>query len=649
MRYFKLFGYIAAASVVLLGAVLIVVAVTVSPNRFKPQLAAAVKQATGRELQLAGDIHLSVFPWVALELGPASLGNLPGFGTEPFLSITHAQVRLHLWPLLHQRLGIAQVQIEGLDLRLRKNAQGQGNWQRAESAGPAAAPERTAAAPTLESLANIRVQGARVSFEDLTIDNIDLETGSLAGDTLPVSLKFDAHRAPSDLSLTAKFVLGEDAARQMRVSDLNVSGTVGSSGADTPAHWEFAAPTLDLDLNRQTAGAAAFTLSYSSAHLSGAIHASNIFENLSASGSLKLASLVPREFAPRLGMALPPTRDPKALTQLSAGTDFAFDAKALALNRLQMRLDDTTLRGNIKLLRAETPALQFDLSADQIDLDRYRAPEHEAEPQSTASSAGSSKPKPLEVSGTFALKAGRIAHLELADVHVTVSRKDQLLHLFPIEAQLDGGRYSGNISVDDRGAIPLLSVDEHLTGIDMTRLLAHTAGKNRLSGRATLSLKATARGADTQAILKSLTGQLDANLADGAFEGIDVGYEIGQAQALIDKSSAPLRADTGQTKFDAFKTSAQITNGIAQTHDLTVASQALKVTGAGSVNLASKAIDFKLLADFLTARNTQIPLKVTGTYTSPIVRPDVEALAKGQIRQKLQDILKKNGLQGLFK
>jgi hypothetical protein len=49
-----------------------------------------------------------------------------------------------------------------------------------------------------------------------------------------------------------------------------------------------------------------------------------------------------------------------------------------------------------------------------------------------------------------------------------------------------------------------------------------------------------------------------------------------------------------------------------------------------------------------TASALDIPVKVTGKYTDPTVRPDVEALAKGQVKQKLQDVLKKNGLQGLF-
>jgi AsmA protein len=234
---------------------------------------------------------------------------------------------------------------------------------------------------------------------------------------------------------------------------------------------------------------------------------------------------------------------------------------------------------------------------------------------------------------------------------ITLAAKDNLIRLFPLEAQIYGGRYSGDMTLDSRGAVPIVSVDEHLTGVNMVPLLANGAQKGRVSGRATLNLKATGRGVAVQAVLKTLSGHLDANLADGALEGIDVGYELGRAQALIDRSSGPPRESTGRTKFETLKTSAQITNGVAQTNDLTIDSQVLKVRGQGSANLASKAIDFQLLASIATApaRNTDIPLKVTGTYTDPTVRPDIEAVAKGQLKQKLQDVLKKNGLEGLFK
>jgi AsmA protein len=656
MRNLKLWGVLAGGIVALLGAVLLGVWLLVNPNAYKGRIAAAVQESTGRELKLQGDIKLSVIPWVALELGPASLGNPPGFSDEPFLTISHASVRVRLLPLLRQRLEVARVEVSGLDLRLLKNAAGRGNWQGAESErSPTKSDvDHTDAALGLESLANIRIDNGRVAFEGITVEKFNLETGSLAADRhIPVNLTFDANRAPAgeQLSLNAKFDLSQEAARTaLRFSAVHVSGSLNRPGDGRPAHWDLSAPEIDLDATEQTLAAPAFDLSYSGAHLTGGAHATKIIDDLSVTGSVNLAPLVLREIEPRLGFALPKTRDPKALSQLSATTDFTYDSNALALTHLQLRLDDTQIQGNLKLLAGDTRTLQFDLAVDQIDLDRYRAPEGAAVAAPSASPAAATPPaKTLDASGTLTIKSAQFARLDLSNVRATVAAKDKVMHLFPVEAQVDGGRSSGDITLDGRGATTL-SVDEQLTGIDMARLLANTGAKGRLSGRATLNLKATARGASVDAMLKTLTGHLDANLADGALEGIDVGYELSLAQSLIDKSAAPAGASTGHTPFQAFKLSSQITNGVAETHDLTIASQALKVAGQGSANLATKGIDFKLLASVVTApaRNTDIPLKVTGTYANPTVRPDIEGLAKDQLKQKLQDVLKKNGLQGLF-
>jgi len=657
MRNLKLLGVLAGGIVALLCAVLLGVWLLVNPNAYKGKIAAAVKESTGRELQLHGDIKLSVIPWVALQFGPASLGNLPGFSDEPFLSFTHASVRVRLLPLLRQHLEVARVEVEGLDLRLRKNAAGRGNWQAVEpeQSRTKSDVDHTDAGHALESLANIRIDNGRVAYEGLTVERFNLETGSLAADRhIPINLTFDASRAQSgeQLSMNAKFDLSQDAAQKvLRLGAVNLSGTLNRPGDGRPAHWDLSASAIDVNVTEQTFAAQAFDLSYSGAHLAGSAQATKIIDDLSVAGRVTLAPVVLREMEPRLGFSLPKTRDPKALSQLSATTDFAYDSQGLSLTHLQLRLDETQIQGNLKLLAGDTEELQFDLTADQIDLDRYRAPTGGPVAPESASPATSAEPKKAwDVSGTLTLQSAKVARLDLSNVRITVAAKDKVMHLFPVEAQVDGGRSSGDITVDSRGATPTLSVDEQLTGIDMARLLANTAGKGRLSGRATLNLKATARGGGVDAMLKTLTGHLDANLADGALEGFDVGYEISVVQALIDKSSAPTRGSTGHTPFQAFKLSSQITNGVAETHDITIASQALSVTGQGSANLATKGIDFKLLASVLTApaRNTDIPLKVTGTYANPTVRPDIEGLAKDQLKQKLQDVLKKNGLQGLF-
>jgi len=655
MRNLKFLGVLAAGLAVVLCAVLLGVWLLVNPNVYKGRIIGAVKEATGRELRLPGDVKLSVLPRVALELGPASLGNPPGFSDEPFLSFTHASVRVRLLPLLRQRLEVARIEVDGLDLRLRKNSEGRSNWQTQPARQAKADADHSEGLPALESLANIRIQNGRVAYEGSTVEKLNLETGSLAADRrIPVTLSFDASRAASSelLSLNAKFDLSEDVdRRQLLVKAANASGTLKTSGEGGPANWELATPLLSVNVAQPMATAPAFTLSYAGAQLSGGAVATHVLDDLSVTGSLTLAPVVLREFAPRLSMSLPKTRDPKALSQLSATANFAYDSKAMSLSHLQMRLDDTQIQGDLTLRASDTEALQFDLAADQIDLDRYRAPEAAAASrESTPPAQPANSGKPLEMRGTVTVKAAQFARLDLANVRVEMTMKDKVTHLAPIDAQIDGGRASGAITWDERGPTPTVDLEGQLTGIDMARLLANTRGKGRLSGRATLNLKATAHGATVDAMLKSLNGHLDANLADGALEGIDVGYEINLAQAVIDRSTAPPANSTGHTPFQAFKLSAQISNGIAETRDLTIASQALNVAGQGSANLPTKGIDFKLLASIVTApaRNTDIPLKVTGTYVDPTVRPDIEAVAKGQLKQKLQDVLKKNGLQGLF-
>jgi AsmA protein len=248
MRNLKFLGVLVGGIVALLGAVLLAVWLLVNPNAYKAKIAVAVKESTGRDLKLPGDIKLSVLPWVALELGPASLGNPPGFSDEPFLSFTHAKVRVRLLPLLRRQLEIARVEVEGLDLRLRKNEAGRGNWQGVEPEQQQTKSDldHTGSGPALESLANIRVEDGRMTYEGVTIEKFNLETGSLATDRhIPINLTFDANRVPTgeQLSVNAKFDLSQEAAQKpLRFSGVNVSGTLNRPGDGRPAHWDLSAP-----------------------------------------------------------------------------------------------------------------------------------------------------------------------------------------------------------------------------------------------------------------------------------------------------------------------------------------------------------------------------------------------------------------------
>ena len=75
------------------------------PNDFREDISKTVKSQTGRDLIIEGDISLDVFPWLAVEVGKASLGNAPGFGNEPMASFERASFSVRLLPVILRHTG----------------------------------------------------------------------------------------------------------------------------------------------------------------------------------------------------------------------------------------------------------------------------------------------------------------------------------------------------------------------------------------------------------------------------------------------------------------------------------------------------------------------------------------------------------------
>ena len=658
MRTAKILGAVIGGLIALFLLVLAAVWLFVNPNDYKPKIAAAVKQATGRDLVLSGDLKLSVFPWVALDMGPASLGNPAGFPAQPFVSFTHAVVRVRLLPLLAKRLDIGRVEVDGLDLKLIKSAEGKGNWEDfGHAPGAALASSSTEASDgRLDHIAGVKLTHARVSYQTLTLSNMTLETGAFVErGQVPVSVSFEASRGIADerAGVDAKFDLSADLApKRFRLAALNLNGVVALAGNPRPLRGNVTVPSLLADLGAQTLSAPSFSLNLAGALLSGSVEGTQILDALRVTGHVTLAPLVVREYLPRMGVPLPKTRDPKAFSSVSFAGEFAYGGGGVRVDQLQVTLDETHLKGGAALT-LESHAITFNLDVDTMDLDRYRAPDGEPEaatPDAVPNAANTEPAPPLEVNGTLSVGTLHVAPLDLSGVKVTVATKDRVIHIFPLKAQVDGGQYSGDITLDSRTTVPVLSMDEHLSGIDVAKLLASPTKLARVSGKGNVNIKAAGHGVGTDAWLKTLAGHVDADVANGAVEGVDMGFELARAEALLRRQNAPTVQNTKRTKFDVFKLTADIVGGVATTKDLTIDSAVIKITGEGSVNLPAKTLDLSLLADTLRSAGNvpiQVPVKVTGNLSDPRVTPDVEALAKGALKQKLQDVLQ-DKLKGLF-
>jgi AsmA protein len=656
MRAVKLVGIVVGCLVALLIVVLLAVRLFVNPNDYKDRIAQQVKSATGRELTLSGPIRLSVFPWIALELGPASLGNPPGFNTQPFAAVQHIAVRVKLLPLLRKELQIGRIEIDGLDLRLLKNAAGKGNWQDFGGSGSKSQPASTSSGSgTLPDLAGLEIKDSRLSYQDMVADHVSLELGHVtSGKPIPVKLKLDLTTAPGakPIDLDGQMDVTLDLEKkQYRIAPLEISGTLTSKQGAAPVSWKFAVPQLSADLAAQTFSAPAFTVELAALHLGGSIAGTRIVDAPSFKGAFKVDPVSLRDLMGKLGITPPVTRDPKVLARLAANGNFAYGGNALAADALDIQLDDSRLRGKLAVTNLDTKATNFNLGIDRINIDRYRPPEAPATAKAAAPPAEKSGAQPsdplkhLELNGTLTIGSATASNVTLTQLLVTIAAKNGVTRIAPIRAKLYGGDYSGDITIDDREAVPTLKIDQTMASIDMAQMLKDFAKTQRISGRGTVTTNLTAHSLGGDTLMKTLNGHVSANVDNGALEGVDLWFEINRAVALIQKQGLPGGQSSGRTKFDALKVSADLVNGVASTKDLNIASQNLRISGQGTSNLVTEAINYQVKATILKDAPTaagaagkslaDIPLNITGTFSSPSVRPDVEQLAKARLQQEL--------------
>ena len=543
MRALRIVGIIIGCIVAVLIAAVIALWLIVNPNDYKGRIEAAVRTSTGRELSLTGNIHLAIFPSLALELGPASLGNPPGFNaTQPFASLQRVSLRVRVLPLLHHRLDVGRVEIDGLDLRLLKNAQGQGNWAMPAGKSAPATARKSGNQMALGGIGGVVVKNSRVSYQDMVADKVSINIGHVA------------------------------------------------TGVPVPVKWN-------------------------------------------------------------LALATGPGARP---IPLSGSATLEYNTKAAHLSGLDARIDDSTLRGNAAVTSLATGAMTFDLSIDQIDLDRYlksgsKSAEAAAQPTAASSSAQSQQAtelptsalKTLQLNGKLSIGNATLYGMKLSQVEVGLAADRGVLHVSPAAAKLYGGTSTGDMTLDAHGAVPVLRLNENLLGVEIQPLLMDFAKLDRVSGRGNVDMSITAHGNTTAALISSLGGHAAANVGNGALQGIDLWSAINSAVALAQHRSMPTKGAGNSTPFDAFKASADLTNGVATTKDLDIASGDLHVTGQGTANLATQKVDYHVDAVILKgaaagATLANVPLLITGTMKSPSVRPDTQSLVKSLAQQQLQ-------------
>ena len=172
-KFLRFLGIVVGLLVVLILAAVIVLPMVVDPNDYKAEIISKVNEQTGRTLSIEGDLKLSVFPWLGLEIGKMALSNAEGFGDKPFAAVTHGAVHVKLMPLLSKELEVSGLTLDGLRLNLARAQSGQVNWadlKPAPSDEPKREDEGLRADGDLQlallSIGGIAINDASISWDD---------------------------------------------------------------------------------------------------------------------------------------------------------------------------------------------------------------------------------------------------------------------------------------------------------------------------------------------------------------------------------------------------------------------------------------------------------------------------------------------------
>ena len=328
-----------------------VVVLLVDPNSFKARIESGVRDATGRDFALVGDIELKFFPWLALRTGEGRFGNPPGFAGAPMATWRSAQLGVKLFPLLAGDLEVDRIGLDGADVRLVLRADGTANWQGLAGDEPAVPGEPT---------------------RRLVINGVDLRDSHLV---------FIDEGTPRRIEITALNLSTDEIIPDAPFTDTTIAGVLhldGFPAAGVP--FELDVPKVALAKDYSSLDVGEFSLRFGALEAEGNI-AGGLGEPLALGGKIDTNRFDLQALLASVGIEAPKTTDPRALGQVELDAAWRLDGAAMQIDPLALAVDDTRFTGNFRRAAGDDPVGEFSLRGDRLDIARYvPPPDPESEP-----------------------------------------------------------------------------------------------------------------------------------------------------------------------------------------------------------------------------------------------------------------------------
>jgi AsmA protein len=635
-----------AVLVVLVIAAAIVIPLIVPVAAYEGQVIALVKQATGRDLKIAGPVKLSLLPTLALEADDVCFTNPPGARRPQMVELKQLRLQLQLWPLLHGAVAVSRLVLVEPVIALEVDKTGHPNWVFGPAA-PSAAPARGEAGPAAAgggpgisglTLRNVRLIDGKISY-------IDQRAGKAQQlDSINMTMSLRSHGSPFAAAGSAVW----HGARVTLALSIDQPRAL-LDGADSQVAIKLAAAPMTLDFSGRVAGLPSATLG----------------------GVIDLKTKSVRQFAQWAGS--PITLGGAGLGPLAITGTVAMAGAKISFTDADLSLDAIKAKGSVSIDTAGArPMVTGKLDVDKLDLDPYLSPETASTARLAAAGGPAPSPSSVAQSGRSDVPI-KVSPLKLADVDFDLELGGVVYRQFQVGASALGirvkdGRFTadlrrmalyrgnghGKVTVDGNGAVPSVGLDVALTQVQIEPLAQAAIGNDRLTGIGNLDIAVTARGKSQRDFISTLSGRGAVSLAGGQIRGVDLlalaesaakiergligtldvagALDLlahGQIRgvnplALAESAAKGLVGGGNTTKFGTLTATCTVTNGLLRNNDLRLNSGIVPMTGAGIVDLRTHAVDYRVSLQL--PGGVAVPIQVSGTWDHPNYRPDLAAM-----------------------
>ena len=330
------------------------------------------------------------------------------------------------------------------------------------------------------------------------------------------------------------------------------------------------------------------------------------------------------------------------------------DGKKLSLNPLVANVNDSQINASLDISRFNDPTYHFNVNIDKLDADGYLTHSNANNKSSGDAPIDLSALRKLSASGEAKIGWLKLANVKTENVYVALKVEGGEATLSPFSANLYQGNMSGMLKVDAR-TTPNIAFKQSMNAVSIGPLMVDAINNDMLEGKGTVNIDITTQGNSVTALKKALTGSASLSLADGAIKGIDIAGSIRDLKNKVNllKAKDSLNADSKKkTDFSELTASFNIKNGVAHNEDLSMKAPILRLgkgDNRGDIDIANETINYLAKptivnslkgqdgADLNALAGFAIPIKITGSFTSPKYGMDFTAIGAALAKSNLLD------------